>query len=874
MKKLITLAICSLFSMTLSAQKLDYDNDSKWFWGFNVGAAWNTTDVKNKTNLGWGLILGRSFNYNYGKKLSFDLRLRYLGGNWYGQDYDTTSVLNNPAYEQNSQVIQTYDTLGYTINNFQTEAHELGLELVLHANSLRENTGWDPYIFGGANIVWNQTMGDLKLADSLGGSTYPYLPEGITKPDWNLMSDDIYDTALDGSTGDKFNVNFMPSFGFGLAYQVGPRFSVGVEHKTTFALKNTFDGYNQESMKWGLFENDIYHYTSAFLKFNLKKRKTTETNNNTNNAVTPGCISPKVRLVQPRDKTITVYARDYKVKAVIENISGRENIQYELNGIVSNNFVYETNNKNFESNLNLVPGTNKVVIRAGNACGTATESVTINYIDCIRPTIVFQNPIGSGVSVDTELFMIAADITGADHIDYQFNGVSSVNYSYSGNSFYSNQNLVEGNNTIKIIATNSCGSVEQTVNVEYTTCASPFIKIVRNARGAKFDSKTHDFVAKVVNAENAGNIVVQLNGVNQSFDFNAQTGVLKSLLVLLPGANSIKITASNSCGSDEATMTVTYTPCSDPVIGLISPASNSITVQSSTQLIQASVLNITSADQIQLELNGVVSSGGTYSPSTKIFEKSLRLQIGLNTIKLTATNECGSESIIITIRRDTIGVNDNMITICHYPPGNTDNPQQLQIPLSAWKAHQAHGDVLGPCPVVEDPADDMIMICHYPPGNTDNPQPLEIPLSAWEAHQAHGDVLGPCPVIEDPADDMIMICHYPPGNTDNPQPLEIPLSAWEAHQAHGDVLGPCPVIEDPADDMITICHYPPGNKKNPQQLEIPISAWPAHQAHGDVLGPCPEEEEKPGKGEGNKPKKGDLNGNEEKEDNEKKPKKP
>ena len=837
MKKLITLAICSVFSMTLSAQKLDYDNDSKWFWGFNVGAAWNTTDVKNKTNLGWGLILGRSFNYNYGKKLSFDLRLRYLGGNWYGQDYDTTSVLNNEAYGDatTSPVVQVYDTLGYTINNFQTEVHELGLELVLHANSLRENTGWDPYIFGGANIVWNQTMGDLKLSDSLGGSAYSYSAEGISKPEWNLMSDDIYDSALDGSTGDKFNVNFMPSLGFGLAYQVGPRFSVGVEHKTTFALKNTFDGYSQESMKWGLFENDIYHYTSAFLKFNLKKRKTTETNNNTNtsNAVTPGCISPKVRIVQPRDKTITVYARDYKVKALIENISGRENIQYELNGIVSNNFAYETNNKNFESNLNLVPGMNKVVIRAGNACGTATESVTINYIDCIRPTIVFQNPIGSGVSVDAELFMIAADITGADHIDYQFNGVSSLNYSYSGNSFHSNQKLVEGNNTIKIVATNSCGSVEQTVNVEYTTCASPFIKIVRNARGTTFDSKTHDLVAKVVNIENADKIMVHLNGETQSRSFNAQTGVLNSQLVLSPGANSIKITASNSCGSDEATMTVTYTPCSDPIIGLISPVSNSITVQSSTQLIQASVLNIATADQIQLELNGVVSSGGTYSSSTKIFEKSLRLQIGLNTIKLTATNECGSESIIITIRRDTMGVNNNTITICHYPPGNTDNPQQLQIPLSAWEAHQAHGDVLGPCPVVEDPADDMITICHYPPGNTDNPQQLQIPLSAWKAHQAHGDVLGPCP---------------------DEEPINEP--------------------PPPDEDKITICHYPPGNKKNPQQLEIPISAWPAHQAHGDVLGPCPEEEEKPGKGEGNKPKKGDLNGNEEKEDNEKKPKKP
>jgi hypothetical protein len=102
---------------------------------------------------------------------------------------------------------------------------------------------------------------------------------------------------------------------------------------------------------------------------------------------------------------------------------------------------------------------------------------------------------------------------------------------------------------------------------------------------------------------------------------------------------------------------------------------------------------------------------------------------------------------------------------------------------------------------VEDPADDMIMICHYPPGNTDNPQPLEIPLSAWEAHQAHGDALGPCPdedpIDEDPSnEDKITICHYPPGNKKNPQQLEISLSAWPAHQAHGDVLGPCPKEED------------------------------------------------------------------------------
>ena len=36
-------------------------------------------------------------------------------------------------------------------------------------------------------------------------------------------------------------------------------------------------------------------------------------------------------------------------------------------------------------------------------------------------------------------------------------------------------------------------------------------------------------------------------------------------------------------------------------------------------------------------------------------------------------------------------------TICHIPPGNSGNPQTLTIPISAWPAHQAHGDNLGAC---------------------------------------------------------------------------------------------------------------------------------------------------------------------------------
>lgn len=47
---------------------------------------------------------------------------------------------------------------------------------------------------------------------------------------------------------------------------------------------------------------------------------------------------------------------------------------------------------------------------------------------------------------------------------------------------------------------------------------------------------------------------------------------------------------------------------------------------------------------------------------------------------------------------------ENKVTLCHFPPGNPENPETLSVAESAVDAHFAHGDYLGQCP------------CHCPPG--------------------------------------------------------------------------------------------------------------------------------------------------------------
>ena len=60
--------------------------------------------------------------------------------------------------------------------------------------------------------------------------------------------------------------------------------------------------------------------------------------------------------------------------------------------------------------------------------------------------------------------------------------------------------------------------------------------------------------------------------------------------------------------------------------------------------------------------------------------------------------------LIFLVPTGTVAIPENKVTICHYPPGNINNPQTIQIAESALNAHIGaigHGetglDTLGPC---------------------------------------------------------------------------------------------------------------------------------------------------------------------------------
>jgi hypothetical protein len=59
-----------------------------------------------------------------------------------------------------------------------------------------------------------------------------------------------------------------------------------------------------------------------------------------------------------------------------------------------------------------------------------------------------------------------------------------------------------------------------------------------------------------------------------------------------------------------------------------------------------------------------------------------------------------SSSLIISVSAQS----PQQVNICHYPPGNLENPQKLTVPITGLCAHLAHGDFISTpselCPAV------------------------------------------------------------------------------------------------------------------------------------------------------------------------------
>jgi len=651
MRKLYALLLFALTLTNISAQHVNY-NSSKWFWGLNYGGTWHSTDLDYERYNGWGLTLGRSYNYDYGRGLSFDIRGRFLSGQWYGQtDAFTQLDINaNPALSPYFNTNPTY------VHNFRSDIRELNLELVLHAGRLRERTGFDPYVFGGVGLTWQQTWADA--LDTLG--TYDYGSLDITQPAQQQLigfMDDIYETRLDGLQGNDWAVNWMPSLGFGLAYHKG-RFSIGVEHKTTFTMADSFDGLNQTDPR---LRNDWYHYTSGFFQLHFKGRESkpapvrgndspiTNINNFTQN-----CPQPIISIVGQPQTSVSVTTM--LLRFDLANVNNSQEIQLTNSFNQTLPFNFNTQTRRLEATVALIPGINTFTITATTPCGSKTQVVQIEQVACQLPTVQIMNAGANPATVQQVVYALNATLSGhlnANQIQVLHNGMSVSGFNFNTNNglLQRSINLTPGANTIRITATNDCGSAFDQISINYDDCLTPQLTWLQpNAPGTTTNQGALALSAQLTGSTQNGQVLVLHNNIAVP---NAQLvgNTIRANLTLSPGLNTFQVKYTNPCGTDQINSSINFQNCIPPVISVTSPVINT-TLNNAALRLRATVSNVSSRNNIKVIFNGIEQNTFAYNNQTGQLELNTQLLPFLNTLTITATNDCGSDVETFTYTYD------------------------------------------------------------------------------------------------------------------------------------------------------------------------------------------------------------------------------
>ena len=343
---------------------------------------------------------------------------------------------------------------------------------------------------------------------------------------------------------------------------------------------------------------------------------------------------PAVRFINPTIPKEVARNR-FLMSARTQNVAGRNDVTLRLNGALINNFSFNTLGE-ISANLLLSEGVNYIELLAHNEAGFATESTTLTY-----RVPVFQEP---GYQEPVYHEPVTREPVIQDPVTREPVTREPV----------TREPVTRDPGTrdpgTRDPGTRDPGTRDPGTRDPGIINAPPQIKILSPAtQPFKTYEPSEGLSATVLHIDSKDNITLNINGSNtRTFNFSNSTKLLTAKIALQEGENKVTIQAQNESGSDlkEQVFLKESRSCPSPVINLIDPAEGQTETTKASYALSAEVLNIQSSDQLKLTANGKAVS---FSYNNNLVSSSLSLVSGLNTLLLSASNECGDDKALFRI---------------------------------------------------------------------------------------------------------------------------------------------------------------------------------------------------------------------------------
>lgn len=409
---------------------------------------------------------------------------------------------------------------------------------------------------------------------------------------------------------------------------------------------------------------------------------------------------PVVDIVTPEDHT-TVHGKTIQLIAEIRNVSQSRDITVTLGNRQIQDFSFSQGR--MKANLSLIEGDNYIRVKAVNSDGSDEQTVVVRYTAPVShtpkpPVVSIVEPADrSTVShAQVKFFGKVTQIDRVDQVELTLNGVAVRDFSFVHGAVSAQLNLGKGSNHIRLRATNSDGSDEKTIAVNYQPkVQKPLVEIGQPRNNSTVDMNSVELSATVRHINDSRHITVRVNGVTQAFDFFVKQDLVKGTIQLKKGVNTIEVTAQNEAGAATDKAVVRYelpivvkdekTP-SDPnptpappkpvitIEGITQPVIDPMNPLRARSFVTAKIEHVNSRQNIESILNGLKVTDFQFDVNSGAFSVTIFLQSGDNLFVLRATNSAGSAEVTHTISLGTPGgekepVNGNTST-------NTSTPKQ------------------------------------------------------------------------------------------------------------------------------------------------------------------------------------------------------
>lgn len=371
-------------------------------------------------------------------------------------------------------------------------------------------------------------------------------------------------------------------------------------------------------------------------------------NNNSGNMSTVPVFTekPLITFVYPQ-AFATIEDEEISVKARVKNIISKEDLTVEVNGDDYNQFNYDTSTAMITIPLVLNTEDYKIQIFAVNEVDTSDESLIFKYEPPLAgpPEVMINSPRNRFVTEDkTTVFRVKIDnlrnikdvtVTLNDKVftDYKFDKEESI--------IFGELPLKLGENKLKVDAKNKLGADNDEVTFFSRSEKLPAVQIIEPKEGLIAGSALSLFQAVVQNVTDKTKITLLLNG-KQNTGFTLSNGIVDAKLYLQKGMNEIIIKASNAYGVAVDTTHISFgMEVLLPVITFINPSKTGLVVHDKVVNFEAKVTNIKHSSFVNLYLNSVVIEDVKYFKDEMKVTATLKLDDGINIIRLVAENATG-----------------------------------------------------------------------------------------------------------------------------------------------------------------------------------------------------------------------------------------